>query len=94
MILCSITAKKVLDATGYFGINKTYADYGDPNMHHDKLVVEAHVPYVLPVCTTNLQQWPQPQALPVPDHCEESVAVNFIGLLSEDHKYNMLVTHR
>ena len=60
-------------------------------MRRDRLV-EVHVPRVLLVCATNLRQRPRLQALPVPDHREESVSVNFIGPLSEDHKYNMLVT--
>ena len=64
-----------------------------PNMRRD--LVEAYIPTCV-ACMRNKSRTTAPvgplHPLPVPDGRGDSVAVDFVGPLPKDHRYNMLVT--
>jgi hypothetical protein len=85
------------NAAGHFGANKTYgalcSAYYWPNMWWD--LTELYIPS----CTECMRNKSRTTAvpgplhpLPVPDGRGDSVAIDFVGPLPEDHGHNMLIT--
>ncbi|TFY76750.1 hypothetical protein EWM64_g7262 [Hericium alpestre] len=85
------------DALGHFGTEKSYAALWD-SYYWPRMCKDLETAYV-PACSDcqrnkSLSQKPSGplHPLPVPDGCEDSVAIDFVGPLPNDSGFNCIIT--